>query len=903
MIKQGTGDSDGLEEHVPEPQSPDAATNSVLEYLRRLSAIRRYATRLHVRVSGGTFFFFFFFVVVELLSLGALFDSWIVTCFSKMGLEIELEADLFTGLKNGIVLCYLMQNFEPESIPRIHESASQSFNYRQNIVFFLAACEMVGVPKNKLFRVGDLWENASMVNVVDTLVALAHTCEAKWPGRVAPFVLPSRDEDAKLLASVTPEERVDILKQIKMSSTVSVQMKRMTTGYRLSLRDVTTDVKSRIGQLAGDGGKETLLQRGVTRCQAVFRGLRERQNFQHRLRDSAYRERVAYEILSTEQTYVDSLAICVDVYLRPLEAAAAAGRHVITEDRIAVIFKGLETILAANRKLLASLAKRLEKWHPNMCVGDVFGFIDGMLPFYTEYIQNYTEAVRMLKREQRKKLFKEFLSQKKLDPRSKGRELDQFLIMPVQRIPRYNLLLRELVKHTWLSHPDFAVLDASVERLANIAMFLNEKKREAEALQRTFHVQEILDKASVNLQVAVAGRKYLYEGELYDGQGKAVVMYLFNDLMVLCGDKNDRAHTEADERRANRKKIKFSEFWELDPDMVVLDVVDDSGKFAFAVTLPSRGRTVQLNAASQAVKKEWLDMLRAVQAKLSTLALLHLSPGADASPQLAHSHTSVGSSRNLRSSKKTDGPARATPSHRRSKSKVDDLNMYRKSESSPGGPNLSGEVSSASASHSNSAPLGPAADQHAPPLPEKKRFFPLTSPRSERVAVAADTPDTPPTKTKSRKTVAKLGAVSSTGEGVNNEDEYGPGEVAAVVSARSESEKKGSIRVRLGAVMRLTNLGKLWKDDEEESNGAMLSPDVRHQSAGEISTPPMLSKRETELAKRTDSDDLQKLGRLMRGRTKKPEEGAKDADSDLESKVELKERRDSGAKEKRDSDT
>jgi hypothetical protein len=34
---------------------------------------------------------------------------------------------------------------------------------------------------------------------------------------------------------------------------------------------------------------------------------------------------------------------------------------------------------------------------------------------------------------------REFLSKQKADPRSKGRELDQFLIMPVQRIPRYNL--------------------------------------------------------------------------------------------------------------------------------------------------------------------------------------------------------------------------------------------------------------------------------------------------------------------------------------------------------------------------------------------------------------------------------------------------------------------------------
>ncbi len=40
----------------------------------------------------------------------------------------------------------------------------------------------------------------------------------------------------------------------------------------------------------------------------MFRGARERTQYQTRLRDSAYRERVVFEILTTEQTYVDSLA-------------------------------------------------------------------------------------------------------------------------------------------------------------------------------------------------------------------------------------------------------------------------------------------------------------------------------------------------------------------------------------------------------------------------------------------------------------------------------------------------------------------------------------------------------------------------------------------------------------------
>ena len=56
------------------------------------------------------------------------------------------------------------------------------------------------------------------------------------------------------------------------------------------------------------------------------------------------------------------------------------------------------------------------------------------------------------------------------------------LIMPVQRIPRYILLLTELKKYTPADHPDADAVDAALAQLADVAAFVNEKKRAAEQL-------------------------------------------------------------------------------------------------------------------------------------------------------------------------------------------------------------------------------------------------------------------------------------------------------------------------------------------------------------------------------------------------------------------------------------
>ena len=58
--------------------------------------------------------------------------------------------------------------------------------------------------------------------------------------------------------------------------------------------------------------------------------------------------------------------------------------------------------------------------------------------------------------------------------------LDALRVEPVQRVPRYVLLLGDLLKHTPEEHPDFEVLQKATTEIGSIAHSINERKRENE---------------------------------------------------------------------------------------------------------------------------------------------------------------------------------------------------------------------------------------------------------------------------------------------------------------------------------------------------------------------------------------------------------------------------------------
>jgi len=52
--------------------------------------------------------------------------------------------------------------------------------------------------------------------------------------------------------------------------------------------------------------------------------------------------------------------------------------------------------------------------------------------------------------------------------------------MPIQRIPRYRLLLQELLKYTPETHPDYANINKAVAEIMKVAEHVNEGIRHTE---------------------------------------------------------------------------------------------------------------------------------------------------------------------------------------------------------------------------------------------------------------------------------------------------------------------------------------------------------------------------------------------------------------------------------------
>jgi len=60
-------------------------------------------------------------------------------------------------------------------------------------------------------------------------------------------------------------------------------------------------------------------------------------------------------------------------------------------------------------------------------------------------------------------------------PELGGLPFNSFLSLPIQRIPRYKLLMEALLKHTEESHPDYENLKKCLDQISVIAEEVNEK--------------------------------------------------------------------------------------------------------------------------------------------------------------------------------------------------------------------------------------------------------------------------------------------------------------------------------------------------------------------------------------------------------------------------------------------
>src|SRR5688572_13534355 len=82
--------------------------------------------------------------------------------------------------------------------------------------------------------------------------------------------------------------------------------------------------------------------------------------------------------------------------------------------------------------------------------------------------------------------------------------------MPVQRIPRYKMLLEDLLKKTVETHPDYLNLKKAYQVIENVATFVNETIRQHEMFITMLDIQKSL--TGFDEVLLVPGRTFIKRG-------------------------------------------------------------------------------------------------------------------------------------------------------------------------------------------------------------------------------------------------------------------------------------------------------------------------------------------------------------------------------------------------------
>jgi FYVE, RhoGEF and PH domain containing 5/6 len=147
------------------------------------------------------------------------------------------------------------------------------------------------------------------------------------------------------------------------------------------------------------------------------------------------------------------------VFANPIEKM-----NLISDDKSNKLFKTIDVILGVNKQLYkdieGALMAHLNDDESNL--GRIFYSHGHPLKLYTPFVSEYDTCSDILRREINiNSKLKEFLKKTKFsfDSFNLGKiSIFHYYIMPVQRLPRYQLLLKELQKNTLEDHQDFSFL-------------------------------------------------------------------------------------------------------------------------------------------------------------------------------------------------------------------------------------------------------------------------------------------------------------------------------------------------------------------------------------------------------------------------------------------------------------
>uniref|UniRef100_A0A7S4M713 DH domain-containing protein n=1 Tax=Vannella robusta TaxID=1487602 RepID=A0A7S4M713_9EUKA len=315
-------------------------------------------------------------------------------------------------------------------------------------------------------------------------------------------------------------------------------------------------------------------------------------------RRAELRHKCLEEIYQTEKDYIDDLETLINVFIFPMRAMA-----ILDDKSLYNVFSNVEVLINCNKEMLTQLENTIQTTNAgdDVTIGDVFTQLADYFKMYKVFCANQqtslTTVELLIKKHPQ---FKKKLEVCHTDARCRGLFLQSFLIKPIQRVCKYPLLLRELIRYTPEDHPDWEPLQSAFSKINSVVADINEAQRQAEGLQRILDLQKMIDGVE---SLVAPGRNYVKEGELsfYKSQKSKSPekrhVFFFTDLIVLTNRKGEK---------------KFEHKLSVDLDSCKLVVLADSShiKNAFELQTGNKSKKCILCGESAEQSNQWIKEIR-----------------------------------------------------------------------------------------------------------------------------------------------------------------------------------------------------------------------------------------------------------------------------------------------------
>uniref|UniRef100_A0A8C5U5Z3 FYVE, RhoGEF and PH domain containing 2 n=1 Tax=Malurus cyaneus samueli TaxID=2593467 RepID=A0A8C5U5Z3_9PASS len=213
----------------------------------------------------------------------------------------------------------------------------------------------------------------------------------------------------------------------------------------------------------------------------------------------------------------------------------------VPEEVVKMIFSNISSIYQFHAEFfLPELQKRMEDWNRNPRIGDVIQKLAPFLKMYGEYVKNFDKAVELITAwSEKSPPFQELIADIQKRKVCANLTLQHHMLEPVQRIPRYELLLKDYVRKLPPQSPDRSDAEKALEMIFMVAKHSNAAIAEMERLQNLWVVYQRL---GLEDDIVDPSNELIKEGPIQkistrNNSTSEKYLFLFNNMLLYCVPK------------------------------------------------------------------------------------------------------------------------------------------------------------------------------------------------------------------------------------------------------------------------------------------------------------------------------------------------------------------------------